>query len=66
MILKVNDTDKHNISMDLCVDWENQEISVKVEHWDKVKHSTSGYGYPAEEFPAAIAKFNKLEKEYIK
>ena len=66
MILKVNDTKKHNISMNLDIDWDNREITINVSHWNKEKHETTGYGFEADEFGRAIEKFDELERIYVK
>lgn len=66
MILKVNDTEKFNLSMTLCVDWEDKEINIHITDHNKKTGIVHGYEYPADEFNRAIAKFEAIEKEYQK
>ena len=64
MILKVNDTKKINIAMNLSIDYEAEEITIHIKHWDKQNGTICGYDYPASEFSAALAKFKELENLY--
>lgn len=64
MILKVNDTKKFNIAMNLSIDYEAEEIAIHIKHWDKQNGTICGYDYPASEFSAALAKFKELENHY--
>lgn len=64
MILKVNDTNKFNITMNLGIDYEAEEIIIHIKHWEKQNGTIIGYDYPASEFAAALAKFEKLENLY--
>ena len=61
MILKVNDTEKFNISMTLHIDDEAEEITVHIKHWNKQTGVINGYDYPAAEYSKALAKFKELE-----
>lgn len=65
MILKVNDTNKFNISMSIIVDWEDEEIRIHIKYWNKQTDVISGFDYSANEFPEAIKKFAELEKIHI-
>ena len=64
MILKTNDTKVCNITMELSVYWDTENISIHISHWDKRNGTVSGYDYPAEEFAAACRKFEELENLY--
>ena len=64
MILKVNDTKKFNIAMNLSIDYEAEEITIHIKRWDKQNGTICGYDYPASEFSAALAKFKELENHY--
>lgn len=61
MILKVNDTEKFNISMTLHIDDEAEEIKVHISHWNKPTGVINKYEYPASEYSKALAKFKELE-----
>lgn len=61
MILKVNDTEKFNVSMTLHIDDEAEEITVHISHWNKPTGVINGYDYPASEYSKALAKFKELE-----
>lgn len=54
------------ISMDLDVDWEKPEITVKIQHSDRIRHEYNVYEYPADEFSGAIKKFEELENQHRK
>lgn len=45
MILKVNDTKKFNIAMNLSIDYEAEEITIHIKHWDKQNGTICGYDY---------------------
>lgn len=64
MILKVNDTNKYTIRMELIVDCKAEEIEIHIRHHDKRHGTICGYDYSASEFPAALAKFKELEDIY--
>ena len=66
MILKVNDTDDFNLSMNLGIDWDHKSIDVTVSVWDKKRKTVTASTFPAEEFPKAIECFNYAEKQYLK
>ena len=61
MTLKVNDTEKFNISMTLCIDDEAEEITVHIKYWNKQTGIITGYDFPAAEYSKALAKFKELE-----
>lgn len=61
MMLKVNNTDIFQISMDLNVNYDAPEIIIKVSFWDKKAHSIQDFEYNAGDFNKAIEKFNELE-----
>lgn len=65
LILKVNDTNKFNITMNLGIDYEAEEITIHIKHWEKQNGTISGYDYPASEFSAALAKFEELENSKL-
>lgn len=60
MILKVNDTEKFNISMTLHIDDKAGKITVHIKHWDKQTGVINGYDYPAAEYSKALAKFKAI------
>ena len=62
MILKTNDTQKGNVSMSLGIDWENREITVDVQYWNKKDNSVTGWSYEAQDFNSAIEKFDEISK----
>lgn len=64
MILKVNDTKKFNITMNLNVDCKAEKMTIHIKHFDKKNGEIRGYIYPASEFSVALAKFNELENLY--
>lgn len=55
-----------NISMHLDVDWEKPEITVKIQHSDRIRHEYREYEYPADDFSGAIKKFEELENQHRK
>lgn len=61
MMLKVNNTDDFQITMELNVDYDTPEIIIKVSFWDKKAHSIQDFEYNARDFNKAIEKFNELE-----
>lgn len=63
MILKVNDTEKFNISMTLHVDWEDKKINIHIKNYNKQAGVVHSYEYPADAFDKAIAKFDEIEKQ---
>lgn len=65
MILKVNDTEKFNISMTLHIDDEEEKITVHIKHRNKQTGVIDEYEYPATEYSMALAKFKELESVKI-
>ena len=64
-IIKTNNSEKCNLSMELYVDDRGEEISVRIIFWNKQARKTEGFEYPAEEYRAALAKYRELINLYI-
>lgn len=66
MILKVNDTDRFNLTMNLSIDWDRKNIEVTVCSTDKKKKMTTAKTFPAEDFNQAIDCFDQEEKRFLR
>lgn len=66
MVIKVNDTKKGNVSMNLNINWDTKNISVSINYWDKENHKIESEEYDASEFALALDKFDELEKKITK
>lgn len=66
MILKVNDTPEFNISMDININYDAEDISLTVHCWDKKNHLTQDTHFPASEFSQALAFYKQKEDEFVR
>lgn len=60
MGLKINDTNKYNLTLDVNIDYNNKKITTSVRFWDKVKHKIDEYEYDI--FSQALDKYDEFEK----
>lgn len=65
MILKVNDTEDFNISMNLNIDFDLKYMEVTVTVWNKKNHTQQTKTFPAQEFSAALDYFDLQERFFI-
>ena len=65
MRLKVNDTLEFNLTLDLNIDYEAEQIDIIVRFWDKKNHKTDAWGFDGNHLNLALAKYNELEKTYF-
>lgn len=61
MRLKMYDTPEFNLCLDLNINYQEEIIELEVTFWDRKEHSTQGWGYPADEFNKALAKYRECE-----
>lgn len=66
MRLKVNDTPEFNISMDININYDAEDISLTVSCWDKKNHLTQDTHFPASEFSQALAFYKQKEDEFVR
>lgn len=64
MVLKVNDTEKVNITMALYIDDEVEEIVIHIKYWNKQTGIISGFEYSAADYSKALMKCRELESIY--
>ena len=65
MRLKVNDTKEFNLTLDLNIDYEAEQIDIIVRLWNKKTHNTDAWGFDGNHLNLALAKYNELEKTYF-
>jgi hypothetical protein len=65
MILKVNNTDLFNLSMELEILYDLEQINICVKLWNKTTHKTKTKFFPAADFSAALKHYNEQEKFFF-
>ena len=65
MVLKVNDTEDFNLTMNLRIEWDLQYIEVTVSLWNKMKNTMTTKTFPAAEFMKAIVYYEQQEKMFL-
>ena len=65
MILKVNDTDYAQISMELSVDFNHADLTIWVKYWNKLTHKRGSKPFKGNELAAAKTYYAQLESLLI-
>ena len=65
MTLKVNDTDQFNLSMELIIHWDIEDIQIMVKFWNKTTHKIEKKFFRANDFSDAIKYYNRIEKFFF-
>lgn len=65
MTLKVNNTEFFNLSMDLEIIYDLEQINICVKLWNKTTHKVKTKFFPASDFSAALKYYDETEKFFF-
>ena len=65
MIMKTNDNELFNLSMELIIHWDIEDIQIMVKFWNKTTHKIEKKFFRANDFSDALKYYNRIEKFFF-